>query len=643
MKKILLATLISLGFTNAYPQHSCGTSSEPYAVELQRRETLLQIKSSADYLPRTAGGITYVPIKMNLFGQNDGTQYADPDAINAALAELNKQFAPANIEFYFSGTAFSYFPNTAFNNSFESIGEFQDFHLANGATNAINVYVKSIVFLLGTNLAGYSSVTPNSQFSNRMVIQNFNLNDDNTTCHEFGHYFGLYHTFTEPGSPPGNDELVTRNFSETLPRLSANCDSKTDYICDTPADPHGQENASVSLCVNTGTATDANGDAYEPMLDNFMSYYKCRPFQFTPGQYARMGDGLLLVTNPEKDYTLDAPETIQNAPSNVVATFASYGYTLTWNDNSSSETGYIIERSTAIGGPFVPIAGVRANTTTLADIAGISGATNFFRIKPSNSKNNYSTVSAGVSAVFTCQNQNSQSCMPFYDTVVFSAMRIEDFTLSKNSMPLIENHDSGCSPNGTGDYFNIYNAVVTAGDVIQFNVKSKASQAGDAFDVQAKLYADWNQDNNFDPVTELVYSGAPANYQISGEFTVPNDIPSGSFRLRVGLASPYTVIEPCWIEGGEMEDYKLTNSLLNIDGNQANERISVSPNPVSQLLNINVPAGITLDKIIITDVFGKTIGLENGTAIDVEKLASGMYILQAFSEERKYVAKFIKQ
>jgi hypothetical protein len=52
-----------------------------------------------------------------------------------------------------------------------------------------------------------------------------------------------------------------------------------------------------------------------------------------------------------------------------------------------------------------------------------------------------------------------------------------------------------------------------------------------------------------------------------------------------------------------------------------------------------------LDKIIITDVNGKMVieQTQNTAQINIEKLASGMYILQAFSGEEKFITKFIKE
>lgn len=641
MKKNLLLPILSLIFTSSIAQHKCATGHDSYEVELQRQNLLQQIKAADTYQKRSSNQITYVPIKMSLFGQDDGTGYASADSVNNMLAELNLQYMPANIQFFFSGTSFAYFPSTIFNNSYESLGDMLDFQVANGATNAINVYIKYSIFINGQNYGGLSPITPSEHMYNYMLIQNYGLNDDYTACHEFGHYFGLYHTFTE-WVEGGNLELVTRDFNEVAPRISANCDSSSDYLCDTPADSYGQVGSSVELCEYTGTTTDLNNDSFAPSMSNFMSYYNCYPYTFTPQQYSRLQDGLDILSNPTNTFTLDAPETVQNPPSNVAATASDYGFTVTWSDNSDTETGYIIERSGNADGPFIPVAGVGKNVTSLTNVSGINGGMNYFRIKPSNSKTNYSVVSAGASANFICQNSDNNSCYTAANPA-FQVLRIEDFTLSKGGVTLIENIDSACSENGVGNYYNSFEGIIAPDDVIDFNVKSHAAVDGFAYDVVVKLYVDWNQDFSFDSVGELVFTSPETLYEVSGNFTVPSNISTGSFRLRAVLSNSSIPIEPCYVQYGEMEDYKLTNNSLAI-GESEQDQLSLFPNPVSELLTISVPSEVVITEIVVTDLSGKIIGSQLGSSniVNTEELASGMYILQVMSAEKKFIAKFIK-
>lgn len=92
----------------------------------------------------------------------------------------------------------------------------------------------------------------------------------NTLAHEFGHVLGLMHTHTGNGS-----ELVD----------GSNCDISGDLLCDTPADPGlNAGNVDWVTCTYIGTATDANGDIYQPDVENIMSYSPCGRSTFSPGQ-----------------------------------------------------------------------------------------------------------------------------------------------------------------------------------------------------------------------------------------------------------------------------------------------------------------------------------------------------------------------
>ncbi|MDF9408361.1 MAG: Exoglucanase B precursor [Pelotomaculum sp. PtaB.Bin013] len=83
-----------------------------------------------------------------------------------------------------------------------------------------------------------------------------------------------------------------------------------------------------------------------------------------------------------------ATGTVPAAPSDLTATvLSSTIITLTWDDNSSNETGFIIERKKA-GGSYTQIATVDANTTTCT-ISGLAGNTKYYyRVLAYNSSGN---------------------------------------------------------------------------------------------------------------------------------------------------------------------------------------------------------------------------------------------------------------
>ena len=69
------------------------------------------------------------------------------------------------------------------------------------------------------------------------------------------------------------------------------------------------------------------------------------------------------------------------------------------------------------------------------------------------------------------------------------------------------------------------------------------------------------------------------------------------------------------------------------------------PNPAHSLLNIQTSNNVVLDKIIITDLMGKTVmeQTQNTNQVSVDKLATGVYILNGYSEGGTFQEKFIKE
>lgn len=75
------------------------------------------------------------------------------------------------------------------------------------------------------------------------------------------------------------------------------------------------------------------------------------------------------------------------------------------------------------------------------------------------------------------------------------------------------------------------------------------------------------------------------------------------------------------------------------------QALTLYPNPTNGLLQLQTPNNTSFNKIIITDSTGKIVleQTQNTTQVNVEKLASGLYIIKAFSGEEVFVNKFVKE
>lgn len=86
------------------------------------------------------------------------------------------------------------------------------------------------------------------------------------------------------------------------------------------------------------------------------------------------------------------------APSNLVATAASTSEIgLTWTDNSTDESSFIIGRSTTNGGPYSDIATVGANVTSFSN-GGLSAGTTYYYVVRASNANGDSANSTQASA-----------------------------------------------------------------------------------------------------------------------------------------------------------------------------------------------------------------------------------------------------
>jgi hypothetical protein len=130
----------------------------------------------------------------------------------------------------------------------------------------------------------------------------------------------------------------------------------------------------------------------------------------------RLGAELASVTPGASDSGTTAP----SAPTNLVATAVSPSLiNLTWNDNASDETGFLIERRSG-GGNYVTVASVGANATGYSNTGLAAGTTYTYRLAATNA-NGFSAWSAEASAT------TSGTADP-YDTWAQSYNLVQDET-----------------------------------------------------------------------------------------------------------------------------------------------------------------------------------------------------------------------
>lgn len=271
MRQLLLFAAFLMFSSTSYAQEACGTViTEKEVLELQQLLAKPNARSAAQNAVKVR-----IPIKFHSIRKSDGTGGLTTANKDNLINQINSFYINSDIEFVHQGEV-NYINSDDlwdFNTGDEGVAA-----VGNDISGVINVYFFNTISSSSNKLCGYTRFPPSSD--RVFVAYSCVLNGKTTLEHELGHYFTLFHTHgtTNTGT---TDELVN----------GSNCSTAGDRLCDTPADPNltGKVN---SDCIYTGTAQDANGDFYKPMVSNIMSYAPdhCQN-KFTPDQYARIREG----------------------------------------------------------------------------------------------------------------------------------------------------------------------------------------------------------------------------------------------------------------------------------------------------------------------------------------------------------------
>lgn len=221
-------------------------------------------------------------VAVHIFKDSLGSANISESTIQANFDQLNQNFLPICVSFEIC--EFIYHSNFKYDslNNVSEPDEWQEVQNLYNLEHRINIYfVNKIINPAGKcGFAGLGQIT--NLTSSGVVIQKTSGCCDgpyNVIIHEFGHYFGLEHTF-ETGSG-----LELADGSNAL--------TAGDQIADTPADPFvdGDDVATYvdDNCRFISMKKDANNQYYSPLVGNMMSYYPATcGCGFTHDQYMKM-------------------------------------------------------------------------------------------------------------------------------------------------------------------------------------------------------------------------------------------------------------------------------------------------------------------------------------------------------------------
>lgn len=305
---ILLATLCATSVAAAQSRHlrgACGTG--PADLDVLRANVAA---AKARSLSARTADVHYVPVRFKLFGRSDSSGVVPVNNLLDLLEAVNADFAPLGIQFFLrdDGTGGApwdvFYDDELYLNSSDQTETLARIR----ASDAITVYVPDDATPPGSDglgvTLGYYSGRASGDY---LVFKRSEISDNaSTASHEFGHYFGLPHTFNGWECTSWEGEATTdeinpvvspvdtaftpctrgnRNVELVTRGDGANCEEAGDLFCDTPADYNF--GFSYAGCDYVGSVVDANGDTLDPDESNFMGYFLgCHPYRFSEGQSA---------------------------------------------------------------------------------------------------------------------------------------------------------------------------------------------------------------------------------------------------------------------------------------------------------------------------------------------------------------------
>lgn len=259
MRKLFLLSFLAYCCMplSIFSQEPCGTFEESEWLDKYFANKAQYAGAEAD------SQWLYVPVTMQIVGNDDGGGYFSKVQTFAALCNLNEQYEPLNVKFYLHpDDPFIYHDNSAWYE--HGLSDGSDLINENYIFDRINAFV--VADPAGT--CGYS-------WQDVIVMgKNCSGAKNSTWAHEVGHHFSLPHTFrgwedkSWDWSTPAPTHIGNR---QTEKADGSNCNSAGDRFCDTEPDFISNRWS----CNSNGRSyqmLDSNGDTIRADGTLFMSY-----------------------------------------------------------------------------------------------------------------------------------------------------------------------------------------------------------------------------------------------------------------------------------------------------------------------------------------------------------------------------------
>ena len=219
-------------------------------------------------------------------------------------------------------------------------------------------------------------------------------------------------------------------------------------------------------------------------------------------------------------------------------------------------------------------------------------------------------------------------------------------------------------------YVNFTSTVANATLNQSYSLVVKGNSDG-AFDNEYVAYIDWNHNGVLNDAGEMYYIGLihdSDGYDTQSatiNITVPNDAVEGTTRIRIvnvwtDASDDYILNpDPCYVSiedlyfgdsddfygsYGQAIDFTLNVASLGIDTIDG-KTLSVYPNPVKDVLNVNYKSDITeaiIYNLLGQEVLSQTIN-SSDFQLNLKGLLRGTYVMKLFTPQGQQTLKIVKE
>jgi hypothetical protein len=361
---LFLAVMLLITSTlSAQQRGTCGiTEQSELKSLLDRTAATKELIARGLTFPRA---ISYVPVVFHIVTDAAGAGGVNETNILNMLCGVNDFYRANEIQFYIK--ELRYVKNDALNTNPKGFAGTAGI-LANKQGSGLNVFLVRQIGsnAIGTVLGYYQNSVGGTSYDNDcIVIINSQVSRPAaaTAAHEFGHLFGMPHTFSgwdaNPFAPTAAQPCAPTlspggNQTEFVARTGArsNCNVGGDLFCDTPAEyDAGILNVSGCGPNYTGNMKDPDCVLIQPSFINMMSYFNGCETEFSTQQKANIKADL--TTNSFRAYLRPSytpsivpitDSAVLVTPMNTTTTTSYNNILFDWNDVTGARN-YVIEFS----------------------------------------------------------------------------------------------------------------------------------------------------------------------------------------------------------------------------------------------------------------------------------------------------------